>query len=577
MVGAQLVSTPVEHQHIALAAVEGHELPHDLPCFRDPDYLVYGKSEAGGVLFGGYEHDPAARWLDGVPWDHSERTVPADEARFAPLMAGAAKRFPFLADAGVVKLVCHPDAMTPDGNPLVGELPGVPGFFVAAGLSLNGFGGAGGIGKAVAELVTGGESELDLQSYRPWRFGAVHRDPVYASANAREAYRYYYRLRYPLDSDVLGRPRRTSALHERMQDAGAVFATKNGWERADYCEPGQPWRRAGEEQRAFGWAEPPYSGVLAEESAALRERVGLIDMTSFGKIAVEGPGAAALLERVCDAHVDRSPGSVVYTQFLNERGGIVADVTVTRLGEQQFRVVTGAAAIDSDLGWLRLHMRAGDDVVVVRDDTAVDVRRDARAPTWRLGAWRGQLPSAPALGALGTRVSRWVPLAMVAGEDQKFPYHHGFDFDSIQNAIGCRRRRQAPARRQHDQPADRQEPVPVERPQLRAQGPGGVVHRADRSCLAEAAHPRDVREHRRARRRHLRGRGGREATSAPRRRSSARRRPRSLAAVLPSPRRLHADRPEPYVQRRADWIQRQMNQLGGPAYIEGRAPARAPH
>jgi glycine cleavage system aminomethyltransferase T/glycine/D-amino acid oxidase-like deaminating enzyme len=369
MVGAFLVSTPVEHQHIALAAVRGHELPHDLPCFRDPDYLVYGKSEAGGALFGGYEHDPAARWLDGVPWSHSERALPADEARFAPLMRGAAKRFPFLADAGVVKLVCHPDAMSPDGNPLVGELPGVPGFYVAAGLSLNGFGGAGGIGKAVAELVTAGESELDLQSYRPWRFGAVHRDPVYAAENAREAYRYYYRLRYPLDSDVLGRPKRTSPLHERMQDAGAVFATKNGWERADYCEPGRPWRRAGEEQRGFGWAEPPYTAVLAEESAALRERVGLIDMTSFGKIAVEGPGAAALLERVCDAHVDRSPGSVVYTQFLDDRGGIVADVTVTRLDAQRFRVVTGAAAIDSDLGWLRLHMTEGDEAVELRDET----------------------------------------------------------------------------------------------------------------------------------------------------------------------------------------------------------------
>src|SRR4051794_1163179 len=276
LVGAQLVSTPVEHQHVALAAVPGHELPRDLPCFRDPDYLVYGKSEAGGALFGGYEHDPAARWLDGVPWEHSGQSVPADEARFAPLMQGAAQRFPFLADAGVVKLVCHPDAMTPDGNPLVGATPGVAGLFVAAGLSLNGFGGAGGIGKAVAELVTAGESELDLQSYRPWRFGAVHRDPVYAAENAREAYRYYYRLRYPLDSDVLGRPKRTSALHERLQDAGAVFATKNGWERADYCEPGQPWRRAGEEQRAFGWTEPPYSAVLAEESVALRERVGLI-------------------------------------------------------------------------------------------------------------------------------------------------------------------------------------------------------------------------------------------------------------------------------------------------------------
>ena len=369
MAGAALVSTPVEHQHIALAAVEGHELPRELPCFRDPDYLVYGKSEAGGILFGGYEHDPVARWLDGVPWDHSGQSVPADEARFAPLMQGAAQRFPFLADAGVVKLVCHPDAMTPDGNPLVGELPGVPGFFVAAGLSLNGFGGAGGIGKAVAELVTGGESELDLQAYRPWRFGAVHRDPRYAAETAREAYRYYYRLRYPLDSDVLGRPRRTSALHERMQDAGAVFATKNGWERADYCRPGQAWRRAGEEQRAFGWAEPPYTSVLAEESSALRERVGMMDMTSFGKIAVEGAGAAALLERVCDAHVDGEIGRVVYTQFLNDRGGIVADVTVTRLAAERFRVVTGAAAVDSDLGWLRLHENDADGPVELRDET----------------------------------------------------------------------------------------------------------------------------------------------------------------------------------------------------------------
>ena len=369
MAGASLVSIPVEHQHIALAAVEGHELPRDLPCFRDPDYLVYGKSEAGGVLFGGYEHDPAARWLDGVPWEHSGQSVPADEARFAPLMQGAAQRFPFLADAGVVKLVCHPDAMTPDGNPLVGELPGVPGFFVAAGLSLNGFGGAGGIGKALAELVTTGESELDLQAYRPWRFGAVHRDPRYAAETAREAYRYYYRLRYPLDSDVLGRPRRTSALHERMQDAGRGLRGQERLGARRLLPPGQPWRRAGEEQRAFGWAEPPYAAVLAEESAAVRERAGMIDMTSFGKIAVEGPGAAALLERVCDAHVDRPAGAVVYTQFLNERGGIVADVTVTRLGEQRFRVVTGAAAVDSDLGWLRLHIAEGDAPVELRDET----------------------------------------------------------------------------------------------------------------------------------------------------------------------------------------------------------------
>ena len=239
-VGARLVSTPVDHQHIALAAVAGYELPRDLPCFRDPDFLVYGKSEAGGVLFGGYEHDPAARWLDGVPWDHSGQTVPADEARFAPLMQGAARRFPFLADAGVVKLVCHPDAMTPDGNPLVGELPGVPGFFVAAGLSLNGFGGAGGIGKAVAELVTSGESELDLQSYRPWRFGAAHRDPVYACRERARGLPLLLPPALPARQRRAGPAQAHEALHERMQDAGAVFARRTAGSAPTTAGPGSP-------------------------------------------------------------------------------------------------------------------------------------------------------------------------------------------------------------------------------------------------------------------------------------------------------------------------------------------------
>src|SRR5438128_6090597 len=213
MAGAFIVSTPVDHQHAALLAVPGHELPHDMPCFRDPDYLVYGKAEAGGVVLGGYETDPVARWIDGGPWTHSGTSLPPDQARFERLLAGAARRFPFLGEAGIVKLVCHPDAMTPDSTPLVGPVPGVSGLYLAAGLSLNGFGGAGGIGRALAEWMTGGETELDLHPYRCWRFGPVHRDHSYAAELAREAYRYYYFLRYPYDSDEWGRPRRTSALH----------------------------------------------------------------------------------------------------------------------------------------------------------------------------------------------------------------------------------------------------------------------------------------------------------------------------------------------------------------------------
>jgi glycine cleavage system T protein len=369
MVGSFVASTPVDHQHVALKAVPGSELPHDMPCFRDPDNLVYGKSEAGGMLFGGYEPDPVARWIDGAPWDHSARSLPPDEGRFEQLLQGAARRFPFLADAEIIKVVCHPDAMTPDANPLLGPMPGVRGFFLAAGLSLNGFGGAGGIGKTLAEWITDGETELDVHPYRAWRFGSAHRDPVFAAEQAREAYRSYYLLRYPLDTDEWGRPHRTSALHGRMQELGAVFGMKNGWERPDFFDPGAPWRRAGADQRSFGWTVPPWFERLGREHAAFRERAGIIDMTSFGKIEVSGPGALTLLDRVADNRVDREPGSVVYTQFLERRGGIVADVTITRLEEDRFRVITGAGFVDSDLGWLRNNLVDGDGQVELRDVT----------------------------------------------------------------------------------------------------------------------------------------------------------------------------------------------------------------
>jgi glycine cleavage system aminomethyltransferase T/glycine/D-amino acid oxidase-like deaminating enzyme len=369
MAGAFITSTPVDHQHAALRAVPGHELPGDMPCFRDPDNLIYGKSEAGGVILGGYELDPVARWIDGAPWDHSGTSLPPDQARFEPLLRGAARRFPFLGEAGIVKLVCHPDAMTPDANPLLGPIPGVHGLYLAAGLSLNGFGGAGGIGRALAEWITTGETELDLFAYRAWRFGPVHRDHRYAAEQSREAYRYYYYLRYPYDSDEWGRPRRTSALHTRMQDLGAVFGAKNGWERVEHFEPGRPWRRAGADQRRFGWTRPPYFDELAKEHRAFREHVGVIDMTSFGKIEVSGPGALPLLERSAGNLIDRPVGSVVYTQLLEKSGGIAADVTITRLAENEFRVVTGAGYVNSDLGWLRLQVRDADPPVALREST----------------------------------------------------------------------------------------------------------------------------------------------------------------------------------------------------------------
>jgi glycine cleavage system aminomethyltransferase T/glycine/D-amino acid oxidase-like deaminating enzyme len=369
MAGAFIVSTPVDHQHAALQAVEGAQLPQNMPCFRDPDNLIYGKAEAGGVVLGGYELDPHARWIDGVPWEHAGTSVTPDQRRFEPLLAGAARRFPFIGEAGIIKLVCHPDAVTPDANPLLGPVPGVRGLYMAAGLSLNGFGGAGGIGKSLTELITAGETELDLYAYRPWRFGPVHRDHRYVADLAKEAYRYYYFLRYPYDADEWGRPRRTSALHQRVQDLGAVFGAKHGWERPEHFEPGRPWRRAGADQRRFGWARPPWFEAQAEEHRAFRERVGIIDMTSFGKIELDGPGALPLLERVAGNLIDRPVGSVVYTQLLDRRGGIAGDVTITRLGAHRFRLVTGAGYVNSDLGWLRLQRRDDEGPVELRETT----------------------------------------------------------------------------------------------------------------------------------------------------------------------------------------------------------------
>jgi 4-methylaminobutanoate oxidase (formaldehyde-forming) len=263
---------------------------------------------------------------------------------------------------------------------------------MAAGLSLNGFGAAGGLGRSLAEWIIAGETELDLTSYRPWRFGRVHEDAGWVAELARETYRYYYLLRYPFDHDELGRPKRVSPLHGRLQEAGAVFQVKHGWERAERCEPGEVWRRAGPDQRAFGWARPPWLDRVGDEHRAVRERAGLFDLSSFGKIEVMGPDALRLLERAAANRVDVPAGSVVYSQLLDRRGGIVGDVTIVRLGAERFRVITGAGAIDGDLGWLRsISLREEMSDVSLRDaseELAVIALWGPAAPTI-LGACTG--------------------------------------------------------------------------------------------------------------------------------------------------------------------------------------------
>jgi glycine cleavage system T protein len=369
MAGIHIPTTPVDHQHIALKAVKGHELPHHTPCLRDPDNLVYMREEAGGLVIGGYEPNPLARWIDGVPWEHGARALPGDYDRFEQLLEGAIRRIPYLENAEIVALVNHPGAYVPDCQPIVGPMPGARGFWMACGMSLNGFGAAGGVGKLLANWIAGEEPDLDIYSFKATRFGNYYSSPYYAAERTRESVKYYYRLKFPNDENEWARPHRTSPLHFRLQEMGAVFGEKYGWERVNYIDPGKPTRRMGADQREWGWTRPPYFERVGQEHCAARETAGLFDLSSFGKIEVSGPGATALMQYITDNDVDKPVGAVIYTQFLNPRGGVEADVTVTRLAEDYYRVITGSSFISNDLGWLKINHPFEAGPVDIRDVT----------------------------------------------------------------------------------------------------------------------------------------------------------------------------------------------------------------
>src|SRR5207249_7804388 len=238
----------------------GHELGRRTPCLRDPENLVYMREEVGGFLIGGFERSPVAWSIDGVPWDFAQQLLPSDWELFNEILEGAIRRVPVLAKAELAHLVNGPEGITPDSRPLLGPVPSVPGFWVAAGLSHTGFGAGGAIGHIVADWLVDGEPPHDVTELNVRRFGPVYEDRAYAAERARESYKYYYMLRYPHDENEWARARRLSPLDARLGEAGAVFGEKNGWERPNYFVPGargrrrSEERRVGEEGRRRGWA-----------------------------------------------------------------------------------------------------------------------------------------------------------------------------------------------------------------------------------------------------------------------------------------------------------------------------------
>jgi len=360
LAGVTVPVVPIAHEYL-ITRPSG--LPLDMPTMRDPSLLVYFRPESGGLIMGGYERDPAPWSLDGIPADFNGKLLEEDWPRFEPLLENAIRRVPALEEMEVVRLINGPEAFTPDNEFILGPTD-VRGFWVAAGFCAHGLAGAGGMGRLVAEWIVEGTPSLDVWEMDSRRFGAAYRSRDYALARATEVYSTYYDVRYPGHERVAGRPLRVSPTYARLQELGAVFGEKSGWERANWFEPNAA---AGEESlRPRGWAGKLWSPAVGVEHRACRERVALFDESSFAKIEISGAGAAPLLDRLCDNHVTRDVGAITYTQMLNARGGIECDFTVTRLAEDRFRIVTGTAFGQHDLAWIRSH--APDDGSVLVED-----------------------------------------------------------------------------------------------------------------------------------------------------------------------------------------------------------------
>jgi 4-methylaminobutanoate oxidase (formaldehyde-forming) len=349
LAGVEVPIVPMAHEYLI---TKPSGLPTDMPTMRDPTLLVYFRPESGGLVMGGYERHCAPWGLDGIPADFNSRLLEEDWPRFEELMENAVVRVPGLEEMEVVRLINGPEAFTPDGEFILGPSD-VRGSWVAAGFCAHGLAGAGGMGKLVAEWIVEGTPSLDVWHMDSRRFGAAYRSRAYTLARTKEIYETYYDVKYPGHEREAGRPLRMSPAYGRLRELGAVFGEKSGWERANWFEPNAA--TGNETLRPRGWAGMLWSPAIGAEHRACRESAALFDESSFAKLEVAGEGAAAFLERLCDNRVGRGVGQITYTQMLNARGGIECDFTVTRLGEDRFRIVTGTAFGQHDLAWLRQH------------------------------------------------------------------------------------------------------------------------------------------------------------------------------------------------------------------------------
>ena len=353
-VGVNVPLVSVEHQYMVTERIAG--VTPNLPTLRDPDRLTYWKEEVGGLVWGGYEPNPVPWAVKGIPEGFHFELLTSDFDHFGQFMDLAIGRVPALETAGIKQLINGPESFTPDGNFILGEAPEQRNLFIGAGFNAFGIASGGGAGMALAEWVAKGAAPFDLWPVDIRRFGKVHQSTDWVRERTLEAYGKHYTIAWPSEEHRSARPTRRSPLYAHLKAAGACFGEKLGWERPNWFAD----LAAGEvAQDRYSYQRPGWWDAVRREHQAARKAAVLIDQTSFAKFTLKGPDAASALNWIAAGNVDRAVGSLTYTQMLNDKGGIEADVTVARVARDEFYIVTGTGFATHDFDWISRNIPAG--------------------------------------------------------------------------------------------------------------------------------------------------------------------------------------------------------------------------
>ncbi len=343
-------------EHFYIVSEPSDEIPSGLPVLRVTDECAYYKEDAGKIMLGAFEPNAKPWAVAGIPEEFCFDELPADLEHFAPILETATRRLPLLGRLGIRTFFNGPESFTHDNRYMLGETPEIAGFFVACGFNSVGIQSAAGAGKALAEWIVGGAAPFDLWDVDVRRVFPWQSTRSFIVSRVSETLGLLYADHFPYRQFATSRGVRHSPVHDQLAARGAYFGEAAGWERPHWFLPEEEAARGQRPEAHDTWKRPRWHKYVAAEHMAVRADIGLFDMSPFGKIRVEGEDAEAVLQRVCANDLAVAPGRIVYTQWLNDRGGIEADVTVTRLSETAFLIVTGAATLRRDIAWLKRHI-----------------------------------------------------------------------------------------------------------------------------------------------------------------------------------------------------------------------------